>query len=169
MSSLYELSDAYKRLRDMEEEVDGETLTEKTYLDTLESIEEPLKDKANSIAKLIKKLTSDANEKKEKIAVWQKSKKADENKIAWLKHYLTQELDHAGIKKLETEDFILSPRSYRDSAVIDDEDKIPDQYRNYAKYEGMYDVMKQDVYAALKDGKDVPGAHLEPNRNVVIK
>ena len=111
MSSLYELSDAYKCLRDMEEEIDGEPLTEETYLNTLESIEEPLKDKANNIAKLIKKLTSDVEDKKEKIAAWQGSKKTDENKVAWLKRYLTQELDHAGIKKLETGDFILSPRN----------------------------------------------------------
>ena len=86
-----------------------------------------------------------------------------------MKQYLKSELDNAGIKKVETENHLLNVRNFKASTVIDDEDKIPGQYRNYAKYEGMYDVMKQDVYAALKDGKDVPGAHLEPNRNVVIK
>lgn len=86
-----------------------------------------------------------------------------------MKQYLTSELDNAGIKKVETDNHLLSVRNFKASTVIDDEDKIPDQYRNYAKYEGMYDVMKQDVYTALKDGKDVPGAHLEQNRNVVIK
>ena len=166
MSSLYELSDAYKRLRDMEEEIDGETLTEKTYLDTLESIEEPLKDKANNIAKLIKKLTSDVAEKKEKIAVWQGSKKTDENKAEWLKHYLTQELDHAGIKKLETEDFILSPRNFKASTVVESLDLLPDKFKN-TKVEVTPD--KSEIYTAIKAGDEVPGAHLEPNRNVVIK
>lgn len=53
--------------------------------------------------------------------------------------------------------------------MIDDENKIPAKYRNYAKYEGMYDVMKQDVYTALKAGEEVPGAHLVPNRGVIVK
>lgn len=166
MSSLYELSNAYKRLRDMEEEIDGETLHEKTYLDTLESIEEPLKDKANNIAKLIKKLTSDVAEKKEKIAVWQRSKKIDEKKLEWLKFYLTQELDHAGIKKLETEDFILSPRYFKASTVVYSLDLLPDKFKN-TKVEVTPD--KSEIYKAIKAGDDVPGAHLEPNRNVVIK
>lgn len=166
MSSLYELSDAYKRLRDMEEEIDGETRTEETYLNTLESIEEPLKDKANNIAKLIKKLTSDVEDKKEKIAAWQGSKKTDENKVAWLKRYLTQELDHAGIKKLETEDFILSPRNYKAATVVESLDLLPDEFKS-TKVEVTPD--KNEIYTALKAGNEVPGAHLEPNRGTTIK
>lgn len=83
--------------------------------------------------------------------------------------YLTNSIDDRGLKEVHTDDYILRPRNYKQRTVIDDEDKIPDEYRNYAKYQGMYDVKKNDVYKALKDGKNVPGAHLEPNRKVMIK
>ena len=160
---LYELSDAYKEL------LEREDLDPQAVVDTLDAIKDEIEIKADGIASLIDELQSSADRKKAKAKDWNESAKADLQRVQWLKQYLKSELDNAGIKKVETENHLLNVRNFKASTVIDDEDKIPGQYRNYAKYEGMYDVMKQDVYAALKDGKDVPGAHLEPNRNVVIK
>lgn len=160
---LYELSDAYKEL------LEREDLDPQAVVDTLDAIKDEIEIKADNIASLIDELQSSADRKKAKAKDWNESAKADLQRAQWLKQYLKSELDNAGIKKVETENHLLNVRNFKASTVIDDEDKIPGQYRNYAKYEGMYDVMKQDVYAALKDGKDVPGAHLEPNRNVVIK
>lgn len=160
---LYELSDAYREL------LDRDDLDPQAVVDTLDAIKDEIKIKADNIASLIDELQSSAERKKDKAKAWSESSLADEQRAKWLKQYLKSELDNAKLKKVETENHLLNVRNFKASTVIDDEDKIPDQYRNYAKYEGMYDVMKQDVYAALKDGKDVPGAHLEPNRNVVIK
>lgn len=160
---LYELSDAYREL------LDRDDLDPQAVVDTLDAIKDEIETKADNIASLIDELQSSAERKKAKVKDWNESAKADLQRAQWLKQYLTSELDNAGIKKVETDNHLLSVRNFKASTVIDDEDKIPDQYRNYAKYEGMYDVMKQDVYTALKDGKDVPGAHLEQNRNVVIK
>lgn len=160
---LYELSDAYREL------LDRDDLDPQAVVDTLDAIKDEIETKADNIASLIDELQSSAERKKEKAKAWSESARADAQRAKWLKQYLTSELDNAKLKKVETENHLLNVRNFKASTVIDDEDKIPDQYRNYAKYEGMYDVMKQDVYTALKDGKDVPGAHLEPNRNVVIK
>lgn len=160
---LYELSDAYREL------LDRDDLDPQAVVDTLDAIKDEIETKADNIASLIDELQSSAERKKAKAKDWNESAKADLQRAQWLKQYLTSELDNAGIKKVETDNHLLSVRNFKASTVIDDEDKIPDQYRNYAKYEGMYDVMKQDVYTALKDCKDVPGAHLEQNRNVVIK
>lgn len=160
---LYELSDAYREL------LDRDDLDPQAVVDTLDAIKDEIKTKADNIASLIDELQSSAERKKEKAKAWSESSRADAQRAKWLKQYLTSELDNAKLKKVETENHLLNVRNFKASTVIDDEDKIPGQYRNYAKYEGMYDVMKQDVYAALKSGKDVPGAHLEPNRNVVIK
>ncbi|CDI69262.1 siphovirus Gp157 family protein [Limosilactobacillus fermentum] len=160
---LYELSEAYREL------LDRDDLDPQAVVDTLDAIKDEIEIKADNIASLIDELQSSAERKKEKAKAWSESARADVQRAKWLKQYLTSELDNAKLKKVETENHLLNVRNFKASTVIDDEDKIPDQYRNYAKYEGMYDVMKQDVYAALKDGKDVPGAHLEPNRNVVIK
>lgn len=83
--------------------------------------------------------------------------------------YMTEAIDERGLKEVHTEDFILRPRNYKQRTVIDDEGKIPPEYRNYEKYQGMFDVDKAAVYKALKDGANVPGAHLKKNRGVVIK
>ena len=160
---LYELSDSYKEL------LEREDLDPQAVVDTLDAIKDEIEIKADGIASLIDELQSSADRKKAKAKDWNESAKADLQRVQWLKQYLTSELDNAGIKKVETENHLLNVRNFKASTVIDNEDKIPAKYRNYAKYEGMYDVMKQDVYAALKDGDDVPGAHLESNRNVVIK
>lgn len=160
---LYELSDAYREL------LDRDDLDPQAVVDTLDAIKDEIETKADNIASLIDELQSSAERKKEKAKAWSESSRADAQRAKWLKQYLTSELDNAKLKKVETENHLLNVRNFKASTVIDDEDKIPDQYRNYTKYEGMYDVMKQDVYAALKSGKDVPGAHLEQNRNVVIK
>lgn len=160
---LYELSDAYREL------IDRDDLDPQAVVDTLDAIKDEIETKADNIASLIDELQSSADRKKAKAKAWSESARADTQRAKWLKQYLTSELDNAKLKKIETENHLLNVRNFKASTVIDDEDKIPAKYRNYTKYEGMYDVMKQDVYAALKDGKDVPGAHLESNRNVVIK
>lgn len=160
---LYELSDAYREL------LDRDDLDPQAVVDTLDAIKDEIETKADNIASLIDELQSSAERKKEKAKAWSESARADTQRAKWLKQYLTSELDNAKLKKVETDNYLLSVRNFKASTVIDDENKVPTKYRNYAKYEGMYDVIKQDVYKDLKDGKDVPGAHLENNRSVVIK
>ena len=137
--------------------------------DTLDSIDDTWSDKANNIAKWIESLDADVEwltKKKRSISdelTYRKNLRAN------LMTYLTSAIDDRGLKEVHTNDYILRPRNYKQRTVIDDEGKIPDEYRNYEKYEGMFDVKKNDVYKALKDGKNVPGAHLEPNRKTSIK
>lgn len=163
MSNLFQLNQHYQELADRDD------LDPTLLADTLDSIDDAWNEKANNIAKWIESLNSD-------IAWLAKKKRSIKDELTYrenlrnnLMTYLTNAIDDHGVKEVHTDDFILRPRNYKQSTVIDDEDKIPDEYRNYAKYQGMYDVKKNDVYKALKDGKNVPGAHLEPNRKTVIK
>lgn len=161
--NLFELGQQYQALADRED------LDPTVLADTLDSIDDTWSDKANNIARWIESLDSDVDwlmKKKRSISDELSYRK---NLRANLMTYLTSAIDDRGLKEVHTDDYILRPRNYKQRTVIDDEDKIPGEYRNYAKYQGMYDVKKNDVYKALKDGKDVPGAHLEPNRNTVIK
>ncbi len=161
--NLFELSQQYQNLADRND------LDPTVLADTLDSIEDTWKGKANNIAKWIESLDSDID--------WlTKKKRSISDELTYRKNlrnnlmaYLTGAIDERGLKEVHTDDFILRPRSYKQRTVIDDEDKIPNKYRNYAKYQGMYDVDKQAVYKALKDGEQVPGAHLKPNRKVMIK
>lgn len=161
--NLFELGQQYQELADRED------LDPTVLADTLDSIEDTWNSKANNIARWIESLDADVEwlmKKKRSISDELSYRK---NLRANLMTYLTSAIDDRGLKEVHTDDYILRPRNYKQRTVIDDEDKIPGEYRNYAKYQGMYDIKKNDVYKALKDGKDVPGAHLEPNRNTVIK
>ena len=161
--NLFELGQRYQALADRED------LDPTVLADTLDSIDDTWSDKANNIARWIESLDSDVDwlmKKKRSISDELSYRK---NLRANLMTYLTSAIDDRGLKEVHTDDYILRPRNYKQRTVIDDEDKIPGEYRNYAKYQGMYDIKKNDVYKALKDGKSVPGAHLEPNRKVMIK
>ena len=161
--NLFELGQQYQALADRED------LDPTVLADTLDSIDDTWSDKANNIARWIESLDSDVDwlmKKKRSISDELSYRK---NLRANLMTYLTSAIDDRGLKEVHTDDYILRPRNYKQRTVIDDEDKIPDEYRNYEKYQGMYDIKKNDVYKALKDGKNVPGAHLEPNRSTVIK
>ena len=161
--NLFELGQQYQTLADRED------LDPTVLADTLDSIDDTWSDKANNIARWIESLDSDVDwlaKKKRSISDELSYRK---NLRANLMTYLTSAIDDRGLKEVHTDDYILRPRNYKQRTVIDDEDKIPGEYRNYAKYQGMYDIKKNDVYKALKDGKNVPGAHLEPNRKVMIR
>lgn len=161
--NLFELGQQYQALADRED------LDPTVLADTLDSIDDTWSDKANNIARWIESLDSDVDwlmKKKRSISDELSYRK---NLRANLMTYLTSAIDDRELKEVHTDDYILRPRNYKQRTVIDDEDKIPGEYRNYAKYQGMYDIKKNDVYKALKDGKNVPGAHLEPNRSTVIK
>ena len=163
MSNLFELNDQFRELSQRDD------LDPTVMKDTLDAIEDSRDQKLDNIASWIDNNNADLDWLTKRIKKLQEKKKFLTNQNHNLMTYLTDAIDDAGFKKMRTENHLLSVRNFKASTVIDDEDKIPGEYRNYAKYQGMYDVKKNDVYKALKDGKNVPGAHLEPNRKVMIK
>lgn len=161
--NLFQLSQQYQQLADNDE------LDPTVVADTLDSINDTWEDKLNNIAKWIESLDSDIDflaNKKRSISDELSYRKNLKNNLMT---YMTEAIDERGLKEVHTDEFILHPRSYRQSTVIDHEDKIPVEYRDYEKYKGKFDVKKDDVYQALKDGKHVPGAHLKSNRKTIIK
>lgn len=163
MANLFQLNDQYKALSQRDD------LDPQVLVNTLDAINDDRKTKLDNLASWADQLKSEIDFIDEKQKTWRDEKTYRVNKLNWIKQYMTDVMDDAGIKKLQTDNHMLSTRNFKESTVIDDEDKIPTRYRNYAKYQGMYDVKKNDVYKALKAGQEVPGAHLKPNRNTVIK
>lgn len=157
---LYELADEYKELSERED-LDPEVLH-----DTLDAINDALEDKADNIAVWIDDLTNAAKRKKAKADEWKESAKEDLKKADSLKHYLIQELNYAGKKKMETDRFLLNTRNNNPSTVIDDEKLIPDTFKT-TKVTELVD--KTAIKEAIKAGKDVPGAHLQASKSITIK
>lgn len=163
MSNLFELNDEFRELSQRDD------LDPTVLKDTLDAIDDTRKEKLENLATWADKLKSEINFIDEKQRTWRDEITYRKNKLQWIKRYMTDVLDDAGIKRFDTENHLLSVRNFKASVVIDNSDEIPAEYRNYAKYEGMYDIEKPIVYRALKAGKEVPGAHLKTNRNTVIK
>lgn len=158
--SLYNLADSYRQV------LDNADLDQDVMQDTLDSIKEPLKDKADSIAWLIEFLQNNSKVLRDKAKSFTEEAKHQENKAKWLQEYLTNSLDLADIKKLQTENHILSVRNYKASTIVDNENKVPAEFKHVNE---VVAVDKTAVYKALKGGEEVPGAHLKPNRKVMIK
>lgn len=158
--SLYNLADSYRQV------LDNADLDQDVMQDTLDSIKEPLKDKADSIAWLIEFLQNNSKVLRDKAKSFTEEAKHQENKAKWLQEYLTNSLDLADIKKLQTENHILSVRNYKASTIVDNENKVPAEFKHTNE---VVAVDKTAIYKALKNGEEVPGAHLKPNRKVTIR
>ena len=148
--NLFELGQQYQTLADRED------LDPTVLADTLDSIEDTWNGKANNIARWIESLESDID--------WlTKKKRSISDELSYRKNlrqnlmtYLTSAID----------DYILRPRNYKQRTIIDDEDKVPAEFKHVNE---VVAVDKTAVYKALKNGEEVPGAHLKPNRKVMIR
>lgn len=102
MSSLYELEKNWKQISDMlyEEDID-----EQCILDTLESIEGDIEDKANNYAKIIKSLQADAEACKIEKQRLEARQKAFENRANLLKDRLEETMRETGKTNFKTELF----------------------------------------------------------------
>lgn len=158
--NLFELNQNYEELS-RRDDLDPAILR-----DTLDAINDAREIKFENIANWIDNLQMESNAMKEKIAEWQKEKRYRDNKVEWLRAYLTDAMDQMGINNLNTGNHIFKVRNYRARTIVDDETKVPG---DYIKKETVYKVDKKSLYDSLKAGEKVPGAHLEENRKAMIK
>ena len=158
--NLFELNQAYKDL-ETRDDLDTEVLA-----DTLEAIADEREVKLDNVATWIEKNKMQINWVTEKVKDLQAKKASLTNLNKSLQSYMTQSLDDAGIKELQTENHILKPRNYKASVVVDSLDDLPESFKQI-KTEVTAD--KKELYKALKDNQAIPGAHLKPNRGTVIK
>lgn len=160
MSNLFQLNDQFKELS-QRDDLDPTVLT-----DTLDAINEDRKTKLENLATWVDQLKSEIVFIDDKQKQWRDEKTYRINKTNWIKQYMTAVMDDAGIKKLRTDNHMLSTRNFKASTIIDDEKKLPEEFK---VTETVTKPDKQALYKALKSGEQVPGAHLKSNRSTVIK
>lgn len=162
--NLFELNDNYRKVEALFD--DGAEVSEQVLKDTLESIGEARDVTFDHVAFLIERNTAKTDFYAKKIKELQLAKKSAQNAVTRLQAYMTQGMDDAGLKELQTENYVLKPRNYKASVVVDDASAIPDQYM-VTKTTVTPD--KNAIFKALKAGEEVPGVHTKPNRKTVIK
>lgn len=158
--NLFELNKKYKELEERED------LDPAVIADTLEAIADEREVKLDNVATWIEKNKMQIDWVTEKVKALQAKKASLTNLNKHLQSYMTQSLDDAGIKELQTENHILKPRNYKASVVVDSLEDLPESFKQI-KTEVTAD--KKELYNVLKNGQEVPGVHLKPNRGTVIK
>lgn len=183
MASLYELSNDARELANMlsdmeyldsldfnDEEVEvtqEEALEKKRELaeQVFAKIQEMIVNKSAGLVKYVRILDSYSNEVTQEKRLLEKRKKQLDNRINSIKGYIRTCMQMQGVKRLETPIGNISLRKGRGSAVINDLDLIPDEYK---KTEIEIKPMKTEIVKAIKDGIEIPGAEVEYEDSVII-
>lgn len=134
--------------------------------DTLEALELSRDEKLDGVAAWIENLDSDVDFIAKKKRELDAAKKDKEDKRERLMAFMTRALDDAGVKELRTDHHLLKPRNYAARVVVTDAGALPVEFM---KEETTYKPKKAEIGKALKAGRQIAGAHLEPNRKTVIK
>lgn len=154
MSNLYQLKENYRKIADMlyEEEID-----EQCILDTLESIEGEIEDKADNYAVIIKELLGDADICKQEKMRLEARQKSFENRAKLLKEKLEQVMRETGKTKFKTAKFSFGIQKNGGLAplwVDEDYSNIPQKYLRV-------EPDNTKIRQALDIGENIIFAHYE--------
>jgi phage host-nuclease inhibitor protein Gam len=166
---LYELSKDYENLILAIENGD---IPEAAVVDTLESIEVLLDEKADNIACWIKQLTAEAEAIKAEEDKLKTRRTAKLKRAERLTEYLAECLTNAGRTKIETARNVISFRKTPPKVVFDNEKAFvewaqvhADSFLNYGKPT----VDKTAIRVALENGAEIEGVRMESSANIQIK
>jgi len=163
MTQLYKLSDEMTKVKALLDE----GLTVDDIADTLEGIELEFNDKAEKMLYLVNNMQSDIDQIDDEIKRLTENKKLISNKQNQLTEYLRSNMELSGIDKIECPLFKITLRKASKIVVIDDQDDLDDEF---IKVETKITADKNAIKAAIKEGREVIGAHLEDGkRGLTIK
>jgi hypothetical protein len=157
MVALYELTKQQLELKALANDSDSP----EGFADTFEALEGQFNEKAVSVIHVVKNMDSDVEALDAEIKRLTARKKSINNKQDSIREYLRSNMEANEITKIECPLFSITLAKGRDIAVIDDEDKLPDELI------GITVVQKPDkaaILKALKAGDDVSGAHIEKSK-----
>lgn len=160
MSTLYEMTVNASKLYEML--MTGE-IDEQVFNDTCEAI--GVDEKINSYCIIIRQLKADADACKAEKKRLESRAECFENGQKRMKEALEAFMTATGKDKVKTDKFTLYHTTSR-SVEITDLNAIPDEYIKPRKED---DVMKKEITAAIKDGKEVAGAKLVIRKPLVIR
>jgi len=165
MTALYELAAEYRadaeKLADMD-------LDEQTLADTLEGLSGELEVKAQNVIMFTRNLEATAAAIKEAEAQMAARRKALENRAAGLRRYVLENMQFAGIQKIECPLFKLSIRDNPAAVDIYEPGLIPAQYMKQPEPPPPAPD-KTAIKAAITAGTEVPGARLTKGTRLEIK
>lgn len=150
------------------QQLDLEEIDEQTLLDTLEGLEGEIQIKAQSCAATVRNMEvfADAID----AAAEQMKKRADRlrGKSGWLRAYLLNNMQAAGISKISAPEFTVSVRKNPPSVLVNESTKLPDEYMVFPPPPPPRPDKKK-IAEALKAGQVIDGCELVQGERVEIK
>ena len=148
--------------------IDAETGELVSVSQALDALRMEREEKLENVACWVKNLSAEADAIREEENRLVKRRKAAETKAANLKSWLLAAMtrEDGTTDKLKTGRVVVSVKRNPPSTVVDDEEMLPWEYKTVKQ------IVAQDkaaIKAAILAGEEVPGAHLEYGRSVVIK
>lgn len=153
MSNLYELTNNYETVLNMLYDEDAD---EQMILNTLESIEGEIEDKADNYAKIIKELEAKRDARKNEAKRLNDSAITFDNRIKSLKQNLFNTMKETGKTKFATNLFAFNIVKNGGKQAIEIDGEVPEQYTKTI-IENDTDKIRQ----ALENGENLPFAHLK--------
>lgn len=154
MSNLYKLTNEYEELLN---KLYDEEFDEQCILDTLESKEGEIEEKADNYAKIIKELEAKQKARKEEAKRLTESAKVFENRVNGIKKLLFNSMKTTGKTKFTTSLFTFSICKNGGKQALTIDGYVPEEYTKT--------VVENDtekIRNELEEGKELSFAHLEP-------
>ena len=143
-------------------------LDPQVILDTLESLDGELNDKAVTIAQFTRNLDATAHAVREAGKAMLERAARLEKRAQSIRDYMLYQLQFAGVTKIECPWFVISVKKNPAAVVIDDEAAIPEAFKVQPEPPPPRPD-KAKIRDAIKAGDDVPGAHLVQSDRLEIK
>jgi hypothetical protein len=163
LPSLFTLATQYRALQAL----DIEDIDEQTLLDTLSGLEGDLQTKATNVVAFQKNVQMYADMAQAAAEGMQRRAQVLQNRADNVKAYIKLAMETGGITKIESPEFTARIQNNPPSVVIDDESLLPAEF--IVTPPPKPSPSKTLISAALKAGKDVPGAHLTQGTSLRIK
>lgn len=162
---LYEIAKEYQAFLDA---VEAGDIPEEAIGDTLDGIVGEFDQKADNIACAIKGYMAEAEAIKKEEGALRERRDSKMRKVDQMKHYLSEQMQKMGKKKLETERNLLSFRKST-ALIIENEEDFKQRHGDLCKREVVVSIPKKEITDRLKAGEEISGAVLQERQNLQIK
>ena len=163
MSALYELTAEFKEVADRLEEMELDAVT---IRDTLDGYSTDFDNKVVAIASLIRNIESTAVAIKEAEDQMATRRKALDNRAAWLREYVINNMKAIGKESVDCPFFSVKVKTNAPSVIISDDCDLPVRF---VSQKLVVSPDKKALKAALESGEVVEGVSLVRSNSLSIK
>ena len=168
MLPLYEIAAAYRNALAVFDD-EGLQLSPDVIRDTLDGLIGAFEDKARAVAAYVLNLEAEAEAVAAAEARLKARRQSLEKRAAWLRDYLKTNMEAAGVTEIAAADRTFRVRVRLNPEAVELDGSLPELPAEYVREKVIREPDKAAILAALKAGKEVPGARLVRRTRLEIK